>query len=399
MNIVFLCGSLEPGRDGVGDYTRRLACEIIRQGHRAAIIALNDQHLADRVVADEKEDRENRNVKSSRIGYVSNVAGFQTSDGTEVPVLRMSRGIQWSNRMRMAKLFVDSQNPDFLSLQYVPYSFHPKGIPFGLPTRLASLGVGRKWQVMFHELWVGLGISPPWKHRILRGFQMNVVKGLLRLLNPLIIHTQSTPYVQLLEELYPNVELLPLFSNIPFLWCGDETEQRGIVRFAFFGSVHGSWDIQRTVSVVQKIAEFQGKRAELIAIGDASARASQTWNVFRELGVEVLEMGRLGVNEVSKELSAADYGISASVPDLIQKSGSAAAMFEHGLPVLITGSPIWGDRFLDSIRESCPLAIFGADLSSPQNIVKCSVKTNVVGEVATQFIQNFETSRRRITGK
>lgn len=25
MTILFLCGSLEPGRDGVGDYTRRLA--------------------------------------------------------------------------------------------------------------------------------------------------------------------------------------------------------------------------------------------------------------------------------------------------------------------------------------------------------------------------------------
>jgi hypothetical protein len=40
LNIVFLCGSLQPGRDGVGVYTRRLAGEVIRQGHQASIISL-----------------------------------------------------------------------------------------------------------------------------------------------------------------------------------------------------------------------------------------------------------------------------------------------------------------------------------------------------------------------
>ena len=44
MKIVFLCGSLEPGRDGVGDYTRMLAAEIIRKGHNAAIVALADKY-------------------------------------------------------------------------------------------------------------------------------------------------------------------------------------------------------------------------------------------------------------------------------------------------------------------------------------------------------------------
>lgn len=32
MRLAFICVSLEPGRDGVGDYTRSLAAECIRQG-------------------------------------------------------------------------------------------------------------------------------------------------------------------------------------------------------------------------------------------------------------------------------------------------------------------------------------------------------------------------------
>ena len=46
MKLIFICGSLEPGRDGVGDYTRRLAGELIRQGHQIAIIALNYKIIA-----------------------------------------------------------------------------------------------------------------------------------------------------------------------------------------------------------------------------------------------------------------------------------------------------------------------------------------------------------------
>ena len=30
MNLLFICGSLEPGKDGVGDYIRRLSSELLQ---------------------------------------------------------------------------------------------------------------------------------------------------------------------------------------------------------------------------------------------------------------------------------------------------------------------------------------------------------------------------------
>jgi hypothetical protein len=45
VKIVFLCASLEPGRDGVGDYTRHLASECVRRGHECTAIALHDPHV------------------------------------------------------------------------------------------------------------------------------------------------------------------------------------------------------------------------------------------------------------------------------------------------------------------------------------------------------------------
>ena len=45
MKLVFICGSLEPGKDGVGDYVYILARELIDLGHTCLLIALNDQFL------------------------------------------------------------------------------------------------------------------------------------------------------------------------------------------------------------------------------------------------------------------------------------------------------------------------------------------------------------------
>src|SRR5207253_4173313 len=46
VRVTFICSSLEPGRDGVGDYSRRLAYALERQGHAAQLVGLNDRHLS-----------------------------------------------------------------------------------------------------------------------------------------------------------------------------------------------------------------------------------------------------------------------------------------------------------------------------------------------------------------
>ncbi len=44
MRITFLTGSLEQGKDGVGDYTRLLAHECASRGAAAQVVALADRH-------------------------------------------------------------------------------------------------------------------------------------------------------------------------------------------------------------------------------------------------------------------------------------------------------------------------------------------------------------------
>ena len=122
MNLVFLTSCLEPGRDGVGDYTRLLAEASAQRGHRAGLVALNDR-------------------------YVS----WQRGPAT----LRFGPGLSWEERIEQARQFLVEFETDWVSVQFVAYGFHPKGLAWGLGERLAGLARGRLVHLMLHELWIG----------------------------------------------------------------------------------------------------------------------------------------------------------------------------------------------------------------------------------------------------
>lgn len=96
MKIQFLCGSLEPGRDGVGDYTRRLAGELIRQGNDVSIIALNDRFVKE--ITDLEQ-------------------GFE---GENIPVLRLPSILKSNIRFSAAKQYIDR-----LILSILVFSMYP----------------------------------------------------------------------------------------------------------------------------------------------------------------------------------------------------------------------------------------------------------------------------------
>jgi hypothetical protein len=56
----------------------------------------------------------------------------------------------------------------------------------------------------------------------------------------------------------------------------------------------------------------------------------------KEHGWGFLDKGELPTVLISSYLQSADFGIATSPLSLIQKSGSVAAMLEHGLPVVVS---------------------------------------------------------------
>jgi hypothetical protein len=101
VKILFIAGSLEPGKDGVGDYAQTLGDECRRLGHETFLMSLNDSWI-------DKPSRGNRS-------------------------LCLPSTMPWVSRIKTGRTFVAENHPDLVSLQYVPYSFHPAGLSFALP--------------------------------------------------------------------------------------------------------------------------------------------------------------------------------------------------------------------------------------------------------------------------
>jgi glycosyltransferase involved in cell wall biosynthesis len=341
MKIAFITSSLEPGRDGVGDYTRRLAGELIRQGHGVRVISLNDK------VETRKQKAESRNEN-----HISDFDEMQRSEGTDIECLRLPESLRWPDRVRLAREWLEEFNPDWVSLQFVPFGFHPKGLCFGLGEKLSHINSKARWHIMFHELWLGLGEKSPVKHRFWGAMQRRIVQDLAKRLRPQVVHTQADPYWMALSREGITASILPLFSNIPYVkgdaWkeileplivkaTGRSPNRKDLYLAGVFGGVHPEWSAEKTVEVLLPLAQRFQKHLVLIFFGKNSLMSE----AFNELSVlrnraQVISVGEKTVSEISKILQSLDLGLATSPRQIIQKSGSVAAMLEHGLPVLVT---------------------------------------------------------------
>lgn len=380
MKIIFVCGALEPGRNGVGDYTRRLAVELKKNGHQTALIALNDP-FCNGVIEETQE-----------------------MEGSEVVSLRLGSGELIKTSFSRAALCIDRFNPDWLSLQYVPYSFNSKGLPVKLTKNLVKLGNGRRWQIMFHELWVGMEKKASVKTLFLKNIQKQLIRSMIFRLRPGVIHTQSSLYLDELEKLGFKARYLPLFSNIP----NSKNLNNQIARLdqqknnllVLFGSVHPQAPVQSFAEEVAEIVKKKGYRISLILLGRCGSEQEDWINIWEANGLEVKVYGEQSPENISKILQNSFAGISTTPVAKLEKSGAVAAMREHGLPV-ICASRTWQPQNDKSLKlppgtivyKKGNLGVILSNLPHPQ------YDTGVTG-IAQQFINSLhsETLRANTVG-
>ncbi len=364
MRLIFICGSLEPGVDGVGDYTRRLATELIKQGHEIAALALDDQFT------DKPTD------------HIENV------DTIAFPVYRIPSKLNADNRFKLAYDWIENFNPEWLSLQFVPFSFHAKGLPFGLSKQLSKFN-GKKWHIMFHELWIGMEEKSTLKHIIWGKIQKFLIKTLIKKLNPLLIHTQTKLYQIQLNKLGFNVTYLPLFSNIPKSnTISIKKQQDNKITFVNFGTIHPGACIKSFADEAGLYAESTGTQIELILIGRCGAEQEHWIKVWKSSGLNISVLGEQPVEIVSEIFSKATFGITTTALPLVEKSGSVAAMHEHDLSVICISKP-WHPRGITEL----PVAE-GVISYSSENFISCiTKKVEVVpvevSDIANQFTNNL----------
>lgn len=376
MRVVFICGSLEPGRDGVGDYVRRLAGELLQQNHTVTAISINDSYSPKELI------------------------GYQKTSTHSVPVVRVPS--HWSSKRRID--FIQDRikefNPEFISLQFVPFSFQSYGLPFKLGKALKRLGQGRKWHIMFHELWVGMEVNASIKFVFWGFLQKRIIVALLKKLSPSVVHTQTSLYKMHLENLGFETSLLPLFSNIPNSYPLEKARLSNSpsctipsrLTFVLFGGIHPGCSINDFANDAAMYSKEKSVKITLIMIGRCGVEQDYWETLWKNKGLTVLKLGEQPPAVISKVLTEADMGISTTPICLVEKSGSVAAMKEHGLPV-ISLARAWRPRGIK--RVEVPSGILEYEQGNFKKIFEVQpipeTKTDLP-HIATHLLKAFQNT-------
>lgn len=338
MTVLFIHGCAAPGADGVGDYSRRLAAALQRHGCTAVLAATHD-----RVSEPVREQ--------------------QTAGGGEVTAVRLPAA--WPDAARLGALreLLAEFDPDWVSLQYVPYSFHPKGLAFGFTGRLARLLAPRRTHVMFHECWVGISRVSPLRHRLTGRLQAGLARRMVRRMRPDWVTTSNPLYRRVLADGGIAADLLPLFSNIPVAtpnqvgsWPLADRRAEALV-VGVFGSIYPEVDLAGELERLGERAAATGRGLLLVAFGRSGADGAARLDALAERfgpGLEILRLGELSAVQVSAVLQRLDVAISCTPRQHLGKSGVFAALRLHGVEVIAnvdTPLPEYGDLIAAATEE------------------------------------------------
>lgn len=377
MKICFICGSLEPGKDGVGDYTRRLAGELIRQGHQSSIISINDSFI------DSAQEF------------------FQNDEDVKILSLRIPSVLSSLKKLNLSRNFIEKFQPTWLSLQYVPFSFNVKGLHFGLSNFLVGLSDNAQWHIMFHEYRVDIKSGLNFKMKIWGFLQMLNVKSIFRKLKPQVIHTHSQVYKKCLALDGISSASLPLFSNLSDY--NSATSDYDIVKNTkndfktiFFGTIY-SWDHEKLENVLIAIVKHCKENnliPSVIFIGKSHYDKQRIIQKFKVYDFLIQDFGEKSILEIIQNLNCSDIGITTTPLLLAQKSGTIAAMKQFNLPVFSIANE-WApffhyintpfDGIYDLGKNNFLLSDFLNNGKLPRNYI-------TLEEVSNQFINNLNES-------
>lgn len=300
MKIVFLADSNQPGESGVGDYALHLCARLQALKVDASVECLGAPNSASR---DCLADR------------------------------------------------VRASQPDWVSLQFVPYAYAHRGwvgrrtLPWkALRGRLGT-------HVMFHEIWIGAHQGASLRDRAMGALQRRGIQNLMRELRPDRVHCGNRLYsAMLLRAGLPN-RLLPLFGNIPvrisardpyeevLAGIAPDRTRSGWVVAALFGSIYPSEQLLPALRWLHAYCLRQGQRLLVVSLGHCPMAETTFAALASQLPAEdrptFLVKGRLDATALSAWIRWADCGLATTPFNIIEKSGSAVAFAEHGVPVIV----------------------------------------------------------------
>jgi glycosyltransferase involved in cell wall biosynthesis len=359
VKILFLAGSLEPGKDGVGDYTRMLAGECNRLGHQTFLASVNDPWV-----------------------------NAPTTPVKENAELRLGAKLPTAARVNAVRTFLADNQPDIVSVQFGSYARHRAGLPFAWPRMLRAMIGSTPAHMMFHEIWIGAHIQASLRSRVIGFCQRQIVRSLTKMLDWRVIHTSTEVYVRLLNRQRIRAKYLPLFGNVPIASPVNSRQpyDRKLC-LGIFGSIHPEWSPHELIVQLRKL----GRPVQLVHIGRIGPGESIWIDLTREYGseIEVRRLGEQAWADLSRFFLSIDFGIATTPLSLIGKSGCVAAMLDHGLPVIVTRDDIHFAGISETDFSSDLLIPMDENFLDRVSSVKRRPPQARLPEVAAQFLNEI----------
>jgi hypothetical protein len=256
---------------------------------------------------------------------------------------------------------VQKAQPDWVSFHFVPYAYAHRGLvgKATLPWEKLRGRVGT--HIMFHEIWIGAHQGAPLRQRPIGFLQRLGIQQVLRQLKPDVVHCTNPLYSAMLHRAGITNSVLPLFGVIPVESDGvldpyiqllpnlvPGSKRSDWIVAALFGKIYPSDHLLPALQWLVAKCLPQGKHLLVVSLGHcptAAATFEEIGQCFSEPGRPYFHItGKLDASVLSYWIQGADCGLATTPFNIIDKSSSAVAFVEHGIPVIVLddGAPIRG---------------------------------------------------------
>ncbi len=329
MRIGLLSAAFPPDKDGIGDYTFRLARELSGSGNKVTVLTSFGK----------------ARLECPRVDVV--------------PFFDPARPASIGG---LAETLLKRPPLEWLVLQYNPFGFGPRGFCPSLPVALRKLKKvipGTRIAIMCHETYY-----TPWhpiRLGIMRVWQCPILAALAWVGDKLMASTERWVRQVELFSFGKPARFAPVGSNLP-----DSLEDPGAVREEFgvakkfvaglFGSAHISRHVDWVAAAARELSRTRpGEVAVFYIGGDGRVIAP------RFEGIQFLDFGFLEADKAAARIKAMDALLSPFADGISARRGSAICGLQQGIPVVSNIGPSTDQIFKDWNRKGVCLSEGGLE--------------------------------------
>jgi glycosyltransferase involved in cell wall biosynthesis len=225
---------------------------------------------------------------------------------------------------------------ELYSIQFSPYAYANNGIPYQFLKYIEKKLQNQKVHLNFHEVWVGAYPGASLKEKAIGWLQKNLILSFIKKCKPGWVTSSNAAAIDRLTQAGIPAMFLYLFGNIPYSSSSKINPSWQTLKIAFFGTPYSNFPYDKLGEFFSTLSKTYDKKLKIILIGKQreSAGTDRMLSVFKKHEFSIERTGELPAKSIAEQLQESTIGVSTTPYDVIGKSGSTAAMLEHGLPVL-----------------------------------------------------------------